>query len=39
MEGGKIYYENLENKNKESIITDNSNDKMLDQDVELDYEI
>lgn len=43
MKGGKIHYLNLQNKNKESIIkdnsNDNSNDKMFDQHVEIDYEI
>ena len=38
MEGGKIHYDNNE-KNKDSVITDNSNDKLFEHQVELDYEI
>lgn len=38
MEGGKIHYEGMD-KNKDSVITDNSHDKMFEHQVELDYEI
>ena len=38
MEGGKINYDNFEGHNdKGSVITDKSNDKMLETHVELDY--
>lgn len=39
IEGGKIHYEGLNHRDKESVITDNSHDKMFEQHVELDYEI
>lgn len=38
MENGKIHFDGLD-RHKESVITDNSHDKMFEQQVELDYEI